>query len=75
LPIGSVGGLATLLLGSTAQMLALLLYFGFSCLTSLYVISAMFGLVQGGVIPSYAIIIIIQEYLPAREAGMRLAWS
>jgi MFS family permease len=63
------GWLATLLLASTAQMLALLLYFGFSSLTLLYVISAMFGLVQGGIIPSYAII--IREYLPAREAGMR----
>jgi MFS family permease len=63
------GGLATLLLGSAAQMLALLLYLGFSGLTSLYVISALFGLVQGGIVPSYAII--IREYLPAREAGMR----
>jgi len=63
------GGLATLVLGSTAQMLALLLYLSFSGLTSLYVISALFGLVQGGIVPSYAII--IREYLPAREAGMR----
>ena len=63
------GGLATLVLGSAAQMLALLLYLSFSGLTSLYVISALFGLVQGGIVPSYAII--IREYLPAREAGMR----
>ena len=63
------GGLATLLMGSAAQMLALLLYLSFSGLTSLYVISALFGLVQGGIVPSYAII--IREYLPAREAGMR----
>jgi MFS family permease len=63
------GGLPTLLAGSAAQMLALLLYLGFSGLTSLYVISALFGLFQGGIIPSYAII--IREYLPAREAGMR----
>jgi MFS family permease len=64
-----LGGLPTLLIGSTAQMLALMLYLGFSSLTSLYVISALFGLVQGGIVPSYAII--IREYLPAREAGMR----
>jgi MFS family permease len=63
------GGLPTLLLGSAAQMLALLLYLGFSSLVSLYVISALFGLFQGGIVPSYAII--IREYLPAREAGMR----
>ena len=63
------GGLPTLLIGSAAQMLALLLYLGFSSLTSLYVISGLFGLFQGGIIPSYAII--IREYLPAREAGMR----
>ena len=50
-------------------MLALLLYLGFSGLTSLYAISALFGLVQGGIVPSYAIV--IREYLPAREAGMR----
>jgi MFS family permease len=64
-----IGGIRTLLLGSLAQMLALLLYLGFSGLTSLYVISALFGLFQGGIIPSYAII--ISEYYPAREAGTR----
>jgi MFS family permease len=63
------GGLPTLLAGSAAQMLALLLYLGSSSLVSLYVISALFGLFQGGIVPSYAII--IREYLPAREAGMR----
>jgi MFS family permease len=61
--------LPTLLVGSIGQMLALVLYLGASGLTSLYVISALFGLVQGGLIPCYAII--IREYLPAREAGMR----
>ena len=64
-----IGGVRTLLLGSLAQMLALLLYLGFSGLTSLYVISALFGLFQGGIIPSYAII--IREYFPPREAGTR----
>ena len=63
------GGLPTLLLGSIGQMLALLLYLGFSSLPSLYAVSALFGLVQGGIVPSYAIV--IREYLPAREAGMR----
>jgi len=64
-----IGGLPTLLLGSIGQMLALLLYLGFSGLSSLYAVSALFGLVQGGIVPSYAIV--IREYLPAREAGMR----
>ncbi|HEY2619898.1 MAG TPA: MFS transporter [Acetobacteraceae bacterium] len=64
-----IGGLPTLLLGSVGQMLALLLYLGFSGMTSLYAISALFGLVQGGIVPSYAII--IREYLPAREAATR----
>jgi MFS family permease len=63
------GGLPTLLIGSVAQMLALLLYLGFSGLTSLYAISALFGLVQGGIVPSYAII--IREYFPVREASTR----
>ena len=64
-----IGGLPTLLIGSVGQMLALLLYLGFTGLMPLYAISALFGLVQGGLIPSYAIV--IREYMPAREAGMR----
>jgi MFS family permease len=65
-----IGGLWTLLLGSALQASALLLYFAFSGLASLYVISALFGLFQGGIIPSYAIV--VREYFPAREAGTRV---
>src|SRR5262249_19103894 len=65
-----VGGVATLLMGSTLQGVALLLYLFFDGLTSLYVISALFGLFQGGIVPSYAII--GREYFPAREAGTRI---
>jgi MFS family permease len=65
-----VGGVATLLMGSTLQGIALLLYLFFDGLTSLYVISALFGLFQGGIVPSYAII--IREYFPPREAGTRI---
>jgi MFS family permease len=65
-----IGGLATLLLGSAAQGLALLLYAMFDGMTSLYVISALFGLFQGGIVPSYAFI--IREYFPASEVGTRL---
>ena len=65
-----IGGLMTLLLGSTLQGIALLLYLAFDGMTSLYVISALFGLFQGGIVPSYAII--VREYFPAGEAATRL---
>jgi MFS family permease len=65
-----IGGLATLLAGSVLQTLVLILYLGFSGLTSLYLISALFGLVQGGIVPAYAII--VREYFPPREAGARV---
>ncbi|MGH6912416.1 MAG: MFS transporter, partial [Geminicoccales bacterium] len=39
-----IGGVATLILGSTLQCLALLFYLPFDGLTSLYVVSALFGL-------------------------------
>ncbi len=66
-----IGGLRTLLLGSTLQCIALLLFLPFDGLASLYVISALFGLFQGGIVPSYAII--VREYFPPREAGTRVA--
>jgi MFS family permease len=64
-----IGGLRTLLLGSVLQGVALLLFLPFDGLVSLYVIAALFGLFQGGIVPSYAII--VREHFPAREAGMR----
>jgi MFS family permease len=66
----TVGGLGTLLLGSALQGTALLLYLLFNGLTSLYVISALFGLFQGGIVPSYAVI--VREYFPPQEAGARV---
>ncbi len=65
-----IGGLRTLLLGSVLQGLALLLFIPFDGLVSLYVISALFGLFQGGIVPSYAII--VREHFPAAEAGARV---
>ncbi|MCC6196706.1 MAG: MFS transporter [Burkholderiales bacterium] len=65
-----IGGLRTLLIGSALQGLSLLLFLPFDGLVSLFVISALFGLFQGGIVPSYAII--IREYFPAREAGVRV---
>jgi MFS family permease len=65
-----IGGLRTLLLGSLLQGTALLLFLPFDSLASLYVISALFGLFQGGIVPSYAII--VREYFPPAEAGARV---
>src|SRR6266851_2317405 len=65
-----IGGIPTLLIGSVAQGFALLFYLFFDSLTSLYVISAMFGLFQGGIVPSYAII--VRESMPASQAATRV---
>ncbi len=66
-----IGGVGTLILGSFLQCLALLFYIPFDGLTSLYVVSALFGLSQGGIVPSYALI--VREYFPAKEAGARVS--
>ena len=65
-----VGGIKTLLLGSTLQCVALVFYLIDDSLNSLYLASAMFGLFQGGIVPSYAII--VREYFPPQEAGLRV---
>ncbi len=65
-----IGAVPTLLLGSALQGVALFLYLLFDGLASLYVISALFGLFQGGIVPMYAII--IRQYFPPQEAGTRV---
>ncbi len=65
-----IGGFPTLLLGTVLQTLALILYIPFDGLVSLYVISALFGLFQGGIVPSYAII--VRECFSPKEAGARV---
>ena len=65
-----IGGIRTLLLGSALQGIALLLFLPFDGLVPLYVVSAMFGLFQGGIVPSYAII--IREHFDPHEAGARV---
>jgi MFS family permease len=65
-----IGGRRTLLLGSGLQTLALTLFLPFDGLVSLYILSALFGLSQGGIVPAYAVI--IREFFPAEEAGVRL---
>ncbi|HXP09700.1 MAG TPA: MFS transporter, partial [Acidobacteriaceae bacterium] len=66
-----IGGLPTLLLASSMQAMALALYLPFNGLVSLYVISAVFGLAQGGIVPSYAVI--VRELFPAQEASFRIS--
>jgi MFS family permease len=68
-----VGGVTTLLLGSTLQGVALVVYLVADGLTSLYLASALFGLFQGGIVPSYAII--VREYFPPREAATRVGFT
>ncbi|KQP14261.1 MFS transporter [Pseudorhodoferax sp. Leaf267] len=65
-----IGGLRTLLLGSALQCVALLLFLPFDDLVPLFVVSALFGLFQGGLVPSYAII--VREHFPPAEAGARV---
>jgi len=65
-----IGGLRTLLLGSGLQVVALLLFLPFKGLVSLYVVSGLFGLFQGGIVPSYALI--VREHFSPREAGARV---
>jgi MFS family permease len=64
-----IGGLRTLLLGAVLQAVALALFLPFQQLAALYVISALFGLFQGGLVPSYPLI--VREYFSPREAGVR----
>ena len=65
-----IGGLRTLLLGSVLQALTLAAFLGADTLILLYAVSAAFGLSQGGIVPSYAII--IRTFFPAHEAGRRV---
>ena len=67
-----LGGVMTLLIGSVLQCIALFLYLPWDGMVSLYVISLMFGLAQGGIVPSYALV--VREYMPAKEAGQRVGF-
>jgi MFS family permease len=66
-----IGGLRTLLLGSVLQCVALALFLPFDGMVSLYLISVLFGLFQGGIVPSYALI--VREHFPASQTGSRVA--
>jgi len=66
------GGVRTLLVGSVLQCIGLFLYLPAGGIVSLYMVSLVFGLAQGGIVPSYALI--VREYMPAREAGARVGF-
>lgn len=70
--IDKAGATRILLAGSMLQMLALGLYIPFDGLSSLYAVSLIFGLAQGGILPSYPII--VRDYLPARSAGAAIGF-
>jgi MFS family permease len=65
-----IGGLRTLLLGSVLQGVALLLFLPFDAMVPLYLVSALFGLFQGGIVPSYALV--VREHFPPQQAGRRV---
>lgn len=67
-----LGGVLTLLIGSVLQCIALFLYLPYDGMVSLYMVSAIFGLAQGGIVPSYALV--VREYMPAKEAGARVGF-
>lgn len=67
-----VGGVMTLLVGSTLQCIALFFYLPWDGMVPLYLVSMVFGLSQGGIVPSYALV--VREYMPAREAGARVGF-
>ena len=67
-----LGGVRTLLIGSGLQCLALFLYLPSGGLVSLYMVSLVFGLAQGGIVPSYALV--VREYMPSQEAGRRVGF-
>jgi MFS family permease len=63
----TIGGLKTLLLGSVLQGIALMMFLFTDGLASLYVVAGMFGLFQGGIVPSYALI--IREHFSPKVVG------
>ena len=65
-----IGSLSTLILSPALQMISLIFFIPFDGMISLFVVSAIFGLSQGGIVPSYALV--VRHFLPAREAGQRI---
>mgnify|MGYP001409765105 CR=1 FL=1 len=66
-----IGGLMTLLLGGGLQAVTLFFFMFAEGLWPLYLMSALFGLSQGGIVPSYAII--VRRYFVPGQAGWRIS--
>ena len=67
----SIGGLQVIFLGVICQAATFSLFLFTVNLTSLYVVSAAFGLGFGGIIPGY--VLAVRELCPANQAGWRIA--
>ncbi len=65
-----IGGFRTLLLGSGLQALVLFLFIFVDTLAGLYLVAIAFGLVQGGIVPSYTLI--IRRFFQPGQAGRRV---
>ena len=65
-----IGPVYTLFIGSFLQMLSLVFFLPFDSQLSLYIVSLMFGLSQGGIVAAYGMI--IRKYLPIEAVGERV---
>ena len=65
-----IGGAATLLASATLQAVALALFLPNQSLDVLFVVSALFGLFQGGIVPAYAMI--VRQYFRPDQAATRV---
>ena len=68
-----IGGLKALVAGSALQGLVIFGFLFADGLTALYALAIAFGLSQGGIVPSYTII--IRTLFPAGEAGWRIGMT
>ena len=68
-----IGGLKALVVGSALQGLVIFGFLFADGLTALYALAIAFGLSQGGIVPSYTII--IRTLFPAGEAGWRIGMT
>jgi MFS family permease len=65
-----IGGLRTIFLGAAMQALALAMFTFIDSLMGLYLIAGLFGLVFGGIVPSYALA--TRQLFPATQAAARI---
>lgn len=65
-----IGGLMTILIGSSLQAVMLFFFMIVDSLAGLYIVSALFGLVFGGIVPAYALA--TRQLFPVRDAGWRI---